>query len=128
MNKRPAAATIIGWLLVAVGATGFAFHLNEIKPQHALHEENAWILVVELAVIVCSTFVLRGQELGTLACVGMDRLPCGVQLLRLFGPRGDPWPVSCCCLPMFSFVPTQTLISPTGADGRLDSTPRLLKS
>jgi hypothetical protein len=62
MNKRPAAVTIIGWLLVAVGATGFAFRLNESKPQHALQGENAWILVVELVVIVCGAFVLRGKN------------------------------------------------------------------
>jgi len=61
MNKRPFTVTIIGWLLVAVGVGASAFHLNELK-QDAFRGANAWIFVVELVVIVCGVFVLRGDN------------------------------------------------------------------
>lgn len=62
MNKRPLAVTIIGWLMVTVGVTGFAFHLIEIKPQNVFHGENVWIFVVELVAVVSGVFVLRGSN------------------------------------------------------------------
>ncbi len=62
MNKRPVTVTIIGWLLVVVGVTGFAFHLNEVKPQHAFQGGNVWIFVVELVAIVCGALLLRGNN------------------------------------------------------------------
>lgn len=62
MDKRPATVTIIGWLLVAVGITRFAFHLNEIKPQHALQGGNVWVFIFECVAIVCGVFVLRGHN------------------------------------------------------------------
>lgn len=62
VNKRPVPVTIIGWLLVVVGITGFAYHLNEIKPQHVFQDENVWIFVVEIVAIVCGTFLLRGKN------------------------------------------------------------------
>jgi hypothetical protein len=62
MNKRPVTVSIIGWLLVVVGTTGFIFHLYEVKPQHALQGGNVWIFVVELVAIVSGAFVLRGRN------------------------------------------------------------------
>lgn len=61
MNKRPVTVTIMGWLLIAVGVAGSAFHLNELK-QNAFRAENAWIFVVESVVIICGAFVLRGNN------------------------------------------------------------------
>jgi hypothetical protein len=62
MNKCPVTVTVIGWLLVVVGVAGFAYHLYEVNPQHALQGENIWIFVVESVVIVCGVFVLRGHN------------------------------------------------------------------
>ena len=61
MKKRPLTVTIIGWLLIAVGVGASAFHLNELR-QNAFHGANAWIFIVELVVIVCGVFVLRGNN------------------------------------------------------------------
>jgi hypothetical protein len=60
--KRPLAVTIIGWLLVVVGVSGFVLHLYEAKPRHALEGENPWILATELVAIVGGAFLLRGQS------------------------------------------------------------------
>jgi hypothetical protein len=62
MMKRPLAVTIIGGLLVVVGASGFVLHLYEGKPQHALQGENPWILATELVAIVAGAFLLRGNN------------------------------------------------------------------
>jgi len=62
MNKRPLTVTVIGLLQIVVGTTGFAFHLNEIKPQHALQNGNVWIFVVESVAIVGGVFLLRGNN------------------------------------------------------------------
>jgi uncharacterized membrane protein YgdD (TMEM256/DUF423 family) len=62
MNKRPVTVTIVGCLLVVVGAAGFAYHLHEVTPQHALQGGNVWIFVREVAVIVCGVSVLRGNN------------------------------------------------------------------
>ena len=60
--KRPLAVTIIGWLLVVVGASGFVLHLYEGKPQHALEGENPWILATELVAVIGGAFLLRGKS------------------------------------------------------------------
>ncbi len=60
MKKRPLTVTIIAWLLIATGVTGFAYHLNEVKPQHALQDGNIWIFVVEVVAMVCGVLLLRG--------------------------------------------------------------------
>jgi hypothetical protein len=60
--KRPLAVTIIGWLLVVVGASGFVLHLYEAKPRHALQGENPWILATELVAVVGGAFLLRGKS------------------------------------------------------------------
>jgi hypothetical protein len=62
MNKRPFPVTIIGCLLVVTGVAGFAYHLNEVEPQHALQGGNVWVFVLELVVIICGVFVLRGNN------------------------------------------------------------------
>ena len=70
MNKRPLTVTIIGLLLAVVGLAGFAFHLYEIKPQHALEGGNIWIFVVEVVAIVAGVFVLRGNNWARWLAVG----------------------------------------------------------
>ena len=60
--KRPLSVTIIGVLLIVVGVGGFAFHLHDATPRHALQGENVWILAVELVAIACGIFLLRGKN------------------------------------------------------------------
>jgi hypothetical protein len=64
VNKRPLSVTIVGLLQIAVGTTGFAFHLNEIKLQHAFQGGNVWIFVIESVAIVGGTLLLRGNDWG----------------------------------------------------------------
>jgi hypothetical protein len=60
--KRPLAVTLIGWLLVVVGVSGFVLHLYEAKPRHALEGENPWVLATELVAVVGGAFLLRGKS------------------------------------------------------------------
>ncbi len=62
MKKRPIAVTIIGCLLVVVGAAGFTYRFRELGPHNALHGGNIWILAVELVALVCGIFLLRRKN------------------------------------------------------------------
>jgi len=62
MNKRPLSVTLVSYLLIAVGAIGFFYHLSEFYSRHAFAGVNVWILVVCLVAIVCGVFMLRGKD------------------------------------------------------------------
>lgn len=60
MNKRPISVTILGYLLIAVGAIGIAYHFGEFNASRP--GEYVWVLIVRLIAIVCGVFVLRGKD------------------------------------------------------------------
>ena len=62
MNKRPLTVTIIGWIFIATGAIGLAYHLTEIKPDQPFQSENVWILLLRVVAIVSGVFMLRGSN------------------------------------------------------------------
>jgi hypothetical protein len=62
MSKRPVLVTIIGCLLVALGAIGLAFHLAELRPPQLFQNDNVWIALVRLVGIACGIFLLRGRN------------------------------------------------------------------
>jgi hypothetical protein len=62
MSKRPVTVTIIGWLLVVVGAVGVALLLWQVKPSQLFQNENVWIFLVRLLAVVCGIFMLRGSN------------------------------------------------------------------
>jgi len=62
MNQRPLSVTVFGFLYIAAGALGLAFHLTEFKPQHPFPYELVWISVVRLIAIVCGVYMLRGSN------------------------------------------------------------------
>jgi len=62
MNKRPFAVTIIGWIFIAAGAIGLAYHLTEIKPHQPFPVEDVWIFLLRVVAIVSGVFMLRGRN------------------------------------------------------------------
>jgi len=60
MNKRPIYVTVLGYVLIAAGAVGIAYHFMEFKSTPA--SEYLLILVVRLIAIVAGVFVLHGKD------------------------------------------------------------------
>ena len=61
-SKRPISVTILGWVYIAVGTVGFAYHLTEFRANGALQYDKVWIELAELLAIVCGVFVLPGHS------------------------------------------------------------------
>lgn len=57
MNKRPLSITIIGWLFIAVGIVGLAYHSTHVKDKDAV-----WILFVRVLAIVAGVGMLLCQN------------------------------------------------------------------
>lgn len=62
MNKRPLSVTVIGYIFVAVGIIGFAYHVTEFKTERSWKYGVAWILLLRLLAILGGVFVLRGNN------------------------------------------------------------------
>jgi hypothetical protein len=60
MNKRPIYVTVLGYLLIAVGVIGIAYHFNEFKGANP--NEYLLVLVVRLIAVACGVYVLRGKS------------------------------------------------------------------
>ncbi len=64
MTERPLSVTIIGWLFIAAGFLGLAFHVTEFKAQGPLEYELVWVLFLRLLAILCGILILRGSDWG----------------------------------------------------------------
>jgi hypothetical protein len=62
VSQRPLSVTIVACLLVVTGVTGFAFHLYQVTPRHALDGWNVAVLAAQFVPLVCGAFVLRGDN------------------------------------------------------------------
>lgn len=62
MNKRPPSVTIIGWLFIGVGISGFIYHATGFKPQAPFDYDLVWVLFVRFLAIVSGVFLLRGAN------------------------------------------------------------------
>ncbi|MBI2479112.1 MAG: hypothetical protein HYV60_10910 [Planctomycetia bacterium] len=62
MRKRPLSITVIGWIFVAAGLVGLAYHATEFKAEHPFAAEFLGVCFVRLLAIVCGAFVLRGSN------------------------------------------------------------------
>lgn len=60
MNKRPIYVTVLGYVLVAAGVVGIAYHFAEFKSTPP--SEYLLVLVVRLIAIVAGVFMLRGRD------------------------------------------------------------------
>jgi len=62
VNKRPLSVTILGWLFVAAGVVGLAYHATEFKIERPFENDAAWVCSVRLLAIVDGAFLLRGHN------------------------------------------------------------------
>ena len=60
MKSRPLSVTVIGWLSIAAGVVGLAYHAGEFRARPPL--EYAIVCFVRLLAILCGVFVLRGRN------------------------------------------------------------------
>src|SRR3989442_16009799 len=60
MNKRPLSVTLIGWLFIAAGGIGLAYHAAEFRTRRPL--EFAVVCFVRLLAVVGGAFLLRGRN------------------------------------------------------------------
>jgi hypothetical protein len=60
MNKRPIYITVLGYLLMAVGAIGIAYHFTDYKGANP--SEYLSVLAVRLIAMVCGVYVLQGKD------------------------------------------------------------------
>ena len=60
MNKRPIYVTVLGYLLIAVGAMGIAYHFTEFRTANP--SEYLLVLAVRLIAVACGVHVLRGKD------------------------------------------------------------------
>ncbi len=58
---RPLSVTILAWVYIATGIVGFVYHFNEARTR-GFQPEDVWIELVEVLVIVCGAYLLRGQN------------------------------------------------------------------
>ena len=61
-KKRPLSVTIIGWLFIAAGAIGFAYHLKDLKTDGHFDYGAILVLLVRLLAILSGLFTLRGSN------------------------------------------------------------------
>lgn len=62
VKNRPLTVTFVGWLFIAVGTMGFAYHATEFKIQAPLNYDLVWVQFVRLLAIVGGVFLLRGAN------------------------------------------------------------------
>ena len=62
MKKRPLSVAIVGWLFVAVGIVGFAYHVMDLRAAGPFDAELVAVLFVRLLAIVGGAYVLRGAD------------------------------------------------------------------
>ena len=62
MRKRPLSITVIGWLFVAAGAVGLAYHATEFRTTRPFQYDVLWVCLVRLLAILCGLLVLRGRN------------------------------------------------------------------
>jgi nicotinamide riboside transporter PnuC len=61
-EKRPLPVTILGWVYIVVGTTGFAYHFTDFQARNRFRYDDFWIELVRFLAIICGAFMLRGHN------------------------------------------------------------------
>jgi hypothetical protein len=62
VRKRPRSLTVVGWLFIAAGTIGLAYHASELNTQSTIETDAIWVLLMRLLAIVAGVFMLRGAN------------------------------------------------------------------
>jgi len=62
MAKRPVSVTVLGCLILAAGAVGLVYHLQEFNLQHPFEKDALWVLALRVLAILGGVFMLRGRN------------------------------------------------------------------
>jgi hypothetical protein len=62
MKKRPLLVTVLSLVLVAAGAVGLVYHLNELDRHQPFQNDFLLIELVRLIAIVSGVYMLRGSN------------------------------------------------------------------
>jgi hypothetical protein len=60
MKQRPLIITLLGWLLILLGATQFVLHVERVRPP--VHAGDIGVPLFELVILVSGVFLLRGHN------------------------------------------------------------------
>lgn len=61
-KMRPSSVTVLAWIYIVVGASGFVYHLNGIHAANAFQYDGIGIEAVEVLAVLGGAFMLRGQN------------------------------------------------------------------
>jgi hypothetical protein len=62
MSPRPLAVTIIGWVFIAAGSVGFAYHGTELHFRDPLGNDALLLCGIRLLAVLGGAFLLRGRN------------------------------------------------------------------
>jgi hypothetical protein len=62
MTHRPLSILVIGWLFIAAGSVGCAFHFAELHSRSQLDYELVAIFLIRLAAVLGGVFLLMGAN------------------------------------------------------------------
>ncbi len=109
MNKRPVSVTIISLVLIATGAGGLVFHLNDWRAAQPFQYDVVGVALVRLIAIVGGVYMLRGSNWArwlslawiafhviisvfhSLSQLGIHLLVCAAFAYFLFRPRASQY-------------------------------------
>src|SRR5258705_13725558 len=62
MNKRPLSVMVIGWIFLAAGVVGLAYHATEFQAHGPFQYDVLWVCLVRLAAVIGGVFLVRGNN------------------------------------------------------------------
>ena len=61
MRRRPVSVTVVGWLFIAAGVIGLAYHAGDFT-QRPFRSDVVWVALVRLLAVIGGVFLLRGHN------------------------------------------------------------------
>src|SRR5690606_36348661 len=62
MRARPLSVTLPGWLFMAAGAVGLAYHAGDVTAGTPIRFEVVWVLLLRLLAVLIGIWLLRGAR------------------------------------------------------------------
>ncbi|HZN63783.1 MAG TPA: hypothetical protein VFB66_00655 [Tepidisphaeraceae bacterium] len=62
MRRRPVSVTVVGWLFIAAGVVGLAYHVGDFRTPRPFRDGVVWVALVRLLAVAGGVFLLRGHN------------------------------------------------------------------